>query len=81
MPRVALTDMRAGQEGVVKEVQSGHGLAKRLDAMGIRPEVRLTVTSGHYFRGPVTVRVGNAQVALGHGMAGKIIVEVAEEAE
>lgn len=47
--------------------------------MGIRPGVRLAKTSGPYLRGPVTVRVGNAQLALGFGMAGKVVVETEEE--
>jgi Fe2+ transport system protein FeoA len=29
-------------------------------------------------RGPVTVKVGNAQIAIGFGMANKIIVEPIE---
>lgn len=57
-------------------MQGGFGLTRRLDAIGIRPGSRLIKTSGPYLRGPVTVRIGNAQVALGFGMAGKVVVEV-----
>lgn len=78
--RVSLTGMRHKQEGVVVEIQGGFGLVRRLDAMGIRPGTKLVMTSRHYLRGPVTVRMGNAQVALGFGMASKIIVEVEEKA-
>ena len=75
----SLVDLGVGQEGVVAEVHGGFGLKRRLDAIGIRPGVRLAKTSGPYLRGPVTVRVGNAQLALGFGMAGKVIVETEEE--
>jgi ferrous iron transport protein A len=75
----SLVEMGMGQEGAVVEVQGGLGLTRRLDAMGIRPGVRLAKTSGPYLRGPVTVRVGNAQLALGFGMAGKVVVETEEE--
>ena len=73
--------MGMGQEGVVVEIQGGLGLTRRLEAMGIRPGVNLAKTSGPYLRGPVTVRLGNAQVALGFGMASRAIVQIEEEEE
>jgi ferrous iron transport protein A len=68
--------MRTGQAGTVVEVLGGHGLIRRLDALGIRPGRKVTKVSSTLFRGPVTLRVDNAQVALGFGMARKIVVEV-----
>ncbi len=78
--REDLSAMRGGQAGVVAEIRGGFGLMRRLDVMGIRPGARLTVTSRSPLRGPVTVRLGNTQVALGFGMACKIIVETEEGA-
>jgi len=49
---------------------------RRLEALGIRPGMKVTKVSSMLFRGPVTLRVGNAQVAIGFGMANRIIVEV-----
>lgn len=77
----SLVEMGMGQEGVVVEIQGGLGLTRRLEAMGIRPGVNLAKTSGPYLRGPVTVRLGNAQVALGFGMASRAIVQIEEEEE
>lgn len=73
--------MGMGQEGVVVEIQGGLGLTRRLEAMGIRPGVDLAKTSGPYLRGPVTVRLGNTQVALGFGMASRVIVQIEKEEE
>lgn len=67
--------MGMGRTGVVMEVQGGPGFVRRLDAMGIRPGVSVVKTSAQYMRGPVTVRAGNSHVALGFGMAARIIVE------
>jgi ferrous iron transport protein A len=67
--------MGTGQAGVVAEIRGGMGMTRRLDAMGIRPGARVVKTSGPFLRGPVTVRVGNAQLALGFGMAGRVFVE------
>jgi len=74
--QLTLAQMRTGQAGTVVEVLGGHGLIRRLDALGIRPGRKVTKVSSTIFRGPVTLRVDNAQVALGFGMAKKIVVEV-----
>jgi len=73
---VTLRQMRSGQRGKVVEVQGGHGLINRLSAMGVRPGKKITKVSSMLMRGPVTIQLGNIQVALGSGMANKIIVEL-----
>ena len=74
--QLTLAEMRTGQTGTVVGVLGGHGLIRRLDALGIRPGKKVTKISSMLFHGPVTLRVDNAQVAVGFGMARKIIVEV-----
>ena len=74
--QVRLAAMSSEQEGVVIQVLGGLGVTRRLDVLGIRPGARLKVTSRSPLRGPVTVRIGNAQIALGFGMASKIVLEV-----
>ena len=73
--QLTLVEMKAGQTGTVVSVQGGHGLVGRLDALGIRPGRRVTKLSSTLFRGPVMLRVNSTQVAVGFGMARKIIVE------
>ncbi len=69
--------MRTGQRGTVFQIQGGHGLVDRLNALGIRPGQKITKTGSTLMRGPVTIQVGNARVAIGFGMANKIIIELA----
>ena len=73
--QVTLNQMLAGQSGKVVQIQSGHGLINRLSALGIRPGKKITKISSMFMRGPVTVQIGTAQIAIGYGMANKIIVE------
>jgi ferrous iron transport protein A len=73
--QLTLAEMKTGQTGTVVEVQGGHDIIGRLDALGIRPGRKVTKLSSALFRGPVMLRVNNTQVALGFGMAKKIIVE------
>lgn len=73
--RVRLIDMRAGGRGTVLEILGGGGLIRRLEALGVRPGVRIEKMTGSPFGGPVVVRIGQTRLAVGAGMAGKIIVE------
>ena len=76
MEQMYLTQLKTGQAGVVKEITGGHGAARRLESLGIRPGKKITKISSHFWRGPVTVMVDKMKVAIGHGMAEKILVEV-----
>jgi len=77
--QITVRQMNAGQSGTVIEVLGGHGLVNRLGSLGIRPGKRITKVSAMFMRGPVTIQVDRAQVAIGFGMAGKIVVDVEEE--
>jgi len=74
--QVTLTRMHAGQSGKVLQVQGGNGLVKRLGVLGIRPGKRITKVSSMLMHGPVTVEVDRSHVAIGFGMANKVIVEL-----
>ena len=73
---VTLRQMQSGQSGKVVEIQGGYGLANRLNALGIRPGKRITKVSSMLMRGPVTIQSGNTQVAVGFGMANRVIIEL-----
>jgi len=68
--------MKNGQHGVVVRIEGGRGLTNRLNALGIRPGKKITRVGAMMMRGPVTVKVGGCQVAMGFGMASKVIVEL-----
>lgn len=72
--QLTLAQMRTGRTGTVVEVLGGHGLIRRLDALGIRPGKKVTKISSTLFHGPVILRVDSTDVAVGFGMARRIIV-------
>ena len=74
--QISLTQMVAGQSGIVAEIRGGYGLVNRLSARGVRPGKRITKLSSVFMRGPVIIQVDRAEMALGFGMARRIIVEV-----
>ena len=75
-----LKDLRPGESGIIAQIDGGHGMVNRLAALGIRPGKRITKLSSVFMRGPVTIRVDRAQVAIGFGMAKRILVEVEDTA-
>ncbi len=76
MNKIDLTRLEEGESGVVAEIQGGHGLIRRLESLGIRVGKKVTKVSSQFMRGPITVRIDNYQVALGFGMAKKVVVKV-----
>jgi ferrous iron transport protein A len=74
--QLTVAQMRTGQTGTVVGVMGGPGLIRRLDALGIRPGRQVTKISSTLFHGPITLRVDSARLAVGFGMARKIIVEM-----
>lgn len=76
MATVDLTQLEEGESGVVVDIQGGYGLTRRLESLGIRVGKKVTKVSSQLMRGPVTVRMDNSEVAIGFGMARKILVEI-----
>lgn len=75
MKKISLIQMKAYKKGRVLEILGGDRLQNKFMSMGIY-KGREIAKLGHFaLRGPVAIKVGRAVIALGHGMAGKIIVE------
>jgi ferrous iron transport protein A len=74
--QLSVAQMKTGQTGMVVGVMGGPGLVRRLDAMGIRPGKPVTKVSSTLFHGPITLGVNSYRVAVGFGMARRIIVRV-----
>ena len=72
---VSLAKLETNQSGKVIEFTAGPRLVHRLEEMGIRAGKKVTKISGMPLRGPVVIQVGGTRIALGHGMAMKVIVE------
>jgi len=74
--QLTLGQMGAGQTGTIIRILGGWGLNRRLEALGIRPGKKVTKISTMLFHGPVTLKTDHTQVAVGFGMANKILVEI-----
>ena len=73
--RPSICELRSGEKAVIRGVVGGLGFVRRLAAMGLRPGKSLTKVSSQFLGGPVTVVIDGRCVALGRGMAAKVMVE------
>ena len=71
-----LARMEQGDLGVVREVKGGRGFLRKLENLGIHQGSRIRKVSNVFSRGPVVFSVGDTEVAIGYGMARKILVEL-----
>ncbi len=58
----------------VVRLEGGANFCARLGNMGLTEGKIVTKVHQQLFRGPVTVQIQNTQLAIGHAMAGRIIV-------
>jgi len=68
-----LNIVRPGQEVTMVDIHGGRGIRSKLYSMGLIPGVKITVlgTGG----GPIMIAINDTRLAIGFGMAKKIIVE------
>jgi len=71
-----LTQLKSGQKGVVFGIQGGRGIVSHLGRMGIRRGKKITKVSAQFLRGPQIVKVDNLGIAVGFGIAKRILIEV-----
>lgn len=70
---IPLSMIKSGETVKLAGVEAGRGLNSRLAAMGLLPNVEITVVSnGH--PGPFVISVKDSRMMLGRGMVDKIMV-------
>ena len=62
-----------GQEVTLIDILGGRGIRSKLYSMGLIPGVKLTVLATR--GGPIMIAVNDTRLALGFGMAKRIMVE------
>jgi DtxR family transcriptional regulator, Mn-dependent transcriptional regulator len=70
---IPMSMLQTGEHGVLKSYMGGKGMLGRCLSMGFTPGSTLKMIE-NFGSGPVLVRVHDAEVALGRGMAAKMMV-------
>ena len=68
-----LSVIREGEKVRLVSIDAGRGLKSRLTAMGLVPDVEITILRNDH-PGPFVISVKDSKMMLGRGMAGKIMV-------
>ena len=76
MKKISLVNLKAGNKGKVCDILGGGRLEGKLMSMGIYRDKEISKLSHIGLRGPVVIKSGRTILALGHGIAEKIIVGV-----
>jgi len=76
-----LTDLAKGEQGIVVAIQGGWGFQQRLRLLGLAEGQQIRKLSELALGGPVVVLVNRAQLAIGRGMARRILVSAGQTAQ
>jgi Fe2+ transport system protein FeoA len=78
---ISLVDAPRDKQLRIVEFQGGHGVRRRLIALGLQKNHIIELDSRSILRGPLLIRdiTSETSVALGRGIAQKIMVEIIGE--
>ncbi len=76
---ISLTDMQINQEGIISCFEGGKNFQERFNVRNIRCGKKIKKISSNPFQGPIVVEIDNARMAIGFGMAKKVMVEIIEQ--
>ncbi len=73
---IKLTEMQAGEKGIISEIRGGRCFSAKLENMGLRKHKKIRKICSILLSGPQLVQIDDMKIAVGHGMAERIYVEV-----
>ena len=68
--------MKGNSKGRVAEILGGSNLQSKLMNLGVYKGKEITKLSHIGLKGPVVIKSGRTILALGHSIAGRVIIEV-----
>jgi len=71
---ITLDLAKENQKVKVVDISGGWGIRQRLGCLGIHPGDMITVKKSAIMRGPILISIHGNQVALGRGVARKVVV-------
>ena len=75
--RIPLINLKEGQKGIIISISGGRNVIQRLTDMGLTPGTEIKMLRNGPLC-PVEISVRGFNLALGNGLAAKIIVKVKE---
>jgi len=75
----SLNQLKIGETALICEIAGGQGAKQRLTDMGLTIGTKIKVKTCAPFGGPVCIEVKGSQLAIGHGLARKVLVDRGEK--
>ncbi len=72
---ITLVELTDGKCGIIRRIEGGHGLIKRLEVMNIRKGKKIRKKCSAPLHGPLVIEIEGCKLAIGRGMAKKVWVE------
>lgn len=79
MHKSCLADLKAGERAEIINFRGGRRAVKRLADLGLSPGTEVKVTKRAPLWGPLEIEVRGSRLALGRGLARKVIVRLVEK--
>jgi ferrous iron transport protein A len=73
--RLTLFDVKEGSESIIVSILGGKMASKRLADLGLKSGSPVKVISRSLFSGPIQIEVNGSRLAIGKGLALKIMVK------
>lgn len=73
--QLTLDQIKKDTKIIVAEIEGGWRVRQRLNQMGIHPNDRILIKRSGAMGGPILIQIHGTEVAIGRGMARKIIVQ------
>lgn len=71
-------EMKRGERGEVIAIDGGQHMQKKLSDIGVRIGKEIVKVCNQPLSGPVQIKIGKIEVAIGHRMASRIKVKVVD---
>lgn len=72
---MTLNTIKENQKVKVISISGGWGVRQRLGCLGIHPGDIITIKRSAIMQGPILIKIHGNQVALGRGVASRVLVE------
>lgn len=71
---IALIELGKGEQAEITKIRAGWTATKRLADLGLTPKTKIKVLEKTMMRGPIEIEVRGSKLALGKGLALKVLV-------
>jgi ferrous iron transport protein A len=78
---MTLDQLARGDEARIASIDGGLGMRRHLEALGVYPGDAVKVIQVSALRGPVLVETGGRKLAIGRGVASRVLVRALASAE